>query len=210
MGGLGSGRHFHMGAALTIDDMLCIDVRRWAKKGFLSQPCTFDWIWKRRGQPFASIGAEFDSGRVTLGYQVRARDGSTTRQSYPVHIAYTACNLGGQRPWFICPAQGCGRRVALLYGGSFFARRHCQRLAYPSQRESLTDRATRKADRIRSRLGWTPGILNGPEPTRPKGMHWRTYQRLRQQHDKSVQIAIASAMARFGKDPLFKSLIDDL
>jgi hypothetical protein len=73
----------------------------------------------------------------------------------------TPCNLGGWRAWFICPAVGCGRRVAILYGGGIFACRHCYRLADASSREDAGGRATRRADRLRARLGWHPGIL-GP------------------------------------------------
>lgn len=59
----------------------------------------------------------------------------------PVYLDWTACHLGGQRPWFLCPTRGCGRRIANLYGGAIFACRHCYRLAYPSQRETPDDRA---------------------------------------------------------------------
>jgi hypothetical protein len=71
--------------------------------------------------------------------------------------------------------------VAILFGGSIFACRHCHDLAYACQRERDDDRAARRADKIRSRLGWPPGILNGGGD-KPKGMHWRTYWRLQEQY----------------------------
>ena len=101
----------------------------------------------------------------------------------------TPCNYGGSRAWFRCPAVDCGRRVAILYGGTIFACRHCYRLAYSSQRENLDDRATRRADKIRDRLEWEPGILNG-HGIKPKGMHSRTYQRLIIKHDAHVGISL--------------------
>jgi len=116
---------------------------------------------------------------------------------YPVYLDWTDCNLAGRRPWFRCPARGCGRRVAILYGGSIFACRHCHQLAYASQREAGYDRAARKADRIRDKLGWEPGILNG-EGGKPKGMHWRTFERLQTEHDALVGESLAGMARRFG------------
>jgi hypothetical protein len=48
---------------------------------------------------------------------------------YPVRLEWTGCNLGGRRAWFLCPAQGYGRRVAILFRGSIFACRHCHKTA---------------------------------------------------------------------------------
>ena len=50
-------------------------------------------------------------------------------------------------------------------------------LAYASAREDVCDRATRRADRLRARLGWEPGILNG-NGGKPKWMRRRTFERL--------------------------------
>jgi hypothetical protein len=99
---------------------------------------------------------------------------------------------GGERAWFLCPAEGCGRRVARLYvgGAGIFACRYCYGLAYACQRESADDRGARRADKIRDRLGWEPGILNGPGG-KPKGMHWRTFDRLTAQHEAFVGISLA-------------------
>ena len=87
----------------------------------------------------------------------------------------------------------CTRRrvqVAILYGGGIFACRHCYRLAYASQREGADDRALRRADTIRRRLGWKPGILNGLGD-KPKGMHWRTFERLTSDHEAFAERSLA-------------------
>jgi len=68
-------------------------------------------------------------------------------------------------------------------------------LIYPSQRETWDDRAARKADRIRDKLGWEPGILNG-NGWKPKGMHWSTFERLTAQHDAFVQVSLAGMAAK--------------
>lgn len=52
-----------------------------------------------------------------------------------------------------------------------------------------------RADTIRRRLGWTPGTLNG-SGLKPKGMHWRTFERLPGQHDAHVNAALVGMVAR--------------
>jgi hypothetical protein len=98
---------------------------------------------------------------------------------------------------FICPAAGCGRRVAILYGGGIFACRHFHQLAYFSSREDAGDRAARRrADRLRARLGWEPGILYG-EGGKPKWMRWRTFERLAAKHGDLVGRSMQAMMLRF-------------
>lgn len=140
------------------------------------------------------------NGSCALIYRHRGGGGEWKDENYPVWLDWTRCNLGGHRLWFRCPARGCGRRAAILYGGAIFACRHCYRLAYPSQRETGYDRAARRADRIRKKLGWGPGILNG-NGSKPKGMHWRTFERLTAEHDGFVQISLAGVVQRFGLRP---------
>ena len=103
----------------------------------------------------------------------RSGDAEWKAEHHAVRIVRTQCNLGGSRAWFICPAIGCGRRVAILCGGGIFACRQCYQLAYPSSREDAGGRATMRADGLRERLGWEPGILNG-EGGKPKWMRWRS------------------------------------
>ena len=80
--------------------------------------------------------------------------------------------------------------MAILYGGGIFVCRHCYQLAYPRQRETWDDRSARRADRIRDKLGWEPGILNG-NGWKLKGMHWNTFERLTARHGTFVQISLA-------------------
>lgn len=145
----------------------------------------------------ASIDVRTEPGRVILSYRQRSGGGDWKREEYPVWLDWTACTYGGRRAWFLCPARGCGRRVAILYGGAIFACRHCYRLAYPSQRETADDRAARRAERIRERLGWEPGILNG-EGGKPKGMRRRTFERLTAEHEAFVGESLAGMARRFG------------
>jgi hypothetical protein len=79
--------------------------------------------------------------------------------------------------------------VAILYGGRILACRHCYDLVYASSREDVGDRAARKADRLRERLGWEPGILNG-DGDKPKWMRWRTFERLTETYEFCVNRAM--------------------
>lgn len=93
------------------------------------------------------------------------------------------------------PHSAIGRRVAILYGRAVFACRNCHRLAYESQRETVDDRAARRADTMRRRLNWEPGILNG-NAGKPKGMHHRTYDRLLSNHEEYVKFCFAAHRLR--------------
>ncbi|NMM29166.1 MAG: hypothetical protein HHJ12_18295 [Glaciimonas sp.] len=197
MGGLGSGRRYRYDAADCTDDYRRLDVRRWQRDGFLTPGRAFGWQWTRQGEIVASIQVRAETDRVILNYRHRSGGKEWKDEKYSVRLDWTACTYGGRRAWFLCPAVGCGLRVAILYGGGIFACRHCHRLAYPSQRETDDDRATRQADKIRERLGWEPGILNG-EGGKPKGMRWRTFRRLSVQHNIFVNESLAGAMRRFG------------
>lgn len=197
MGRMGSGRHWHYGAKDTTGDYRAIDVRRWKRDGLLNPNQSFGWQWSHDGEVVASIRVRTEPGRVILTYRHRSGGDEWKDESYPIQLDWSACNFGGERPWFICPARGCNRRVAILHGGGIFACRHCYQLAYPSQRETYDDRAARKADKIRERLGWEQGILNPKGWRKPKGMHWRTFERLNKEHDAFVAMSLAGMAMRF-------------
>jgi hypothetical protein len=76
--------------------------------------------------------------------------------------------------------------------GRMFRCRECLELRYPSQREPRYDRLARRAEKIRERLGWTPGILAGPDP-KPKHMHWSTFWSFVAEHDDYADAAVANS-----------------
>jgi len=194
MGGMGSGRRWHISANDTVEDYRSLDIRRLKRDGLLTPGSNFGWKWTRDEETVASINIKVEFNQVILNYRYRSYGEEWQSIEYPVQLTRTECHLGGERPWFICPAKGCYKRIAILYGGEIFACRNCHQLSYSSQRENRGERAARSADRIRKRLGWEPGILNGHEG-KPKGMHWKTYDKLVHQHDALESVSLSSLEA---------------
>ncbi len=195
MGGQGSGRRWHLGAKSTTVDYRALDVRQLQRKGLLSTGHAFSWQWTRNGEQVASIQVRTEVDRIILSYRQRSGGEAWQDKEYPVRLEWTDCNYGGQRAWFLCPAAGCGQRVAVLYCGTIFACRHCHQLAYPSQREDRASLMIRKADKIRDRLGWVPGIVNG-SGQKPKGMRWQTYSRLCSEEARLADVALSMEMQK--------------
>lgn len=174
-----------MSARLTTD-LLALDIRRLVRQGRLNTgtSCTVTW----KGRSFsASIGVDVHANAATLRYSANAK-----HQCYDVAISTTQCHLGGQRHWWQCPR--CDRRCAILYGGAVFICRKCAGLHYPTQHSNDFEKFIIRADSIRERLGWRPGIAYGQGP-KPKGMHWKTYRGLAKQHER-MERAICEAVAR--------------
>lgn len=195
MGGIGSGR---LGGASCTDSMHPLDLRAIKRAGLLTPGRCASWQWSRGAETVASINLRVESDSVVLDYRNRSphhHGGEWEPLSYTVRLAWTPCGFGGRRAWWLCPAVGCGRRVAVLYGGRVFACRRCHQLAYRSQRETADDRATRRADTLRRRLGWVPGMLNDTGD-KPKGMHWRTYWRLYARFNDAQNMALVGLGAR--------------
>jgi hypothetical protein len=211
MGGLGSGER-HQGRRDTTSDHRSLDVRYLHREGLLTPGRSGIVTWTHHGETRASIRVRADSNRVILTYYHQPVSGDWRPMEYPARLTRTPCHFGGNRPWFRCPAQGCGRRLAILYLGSsaIFACRHCYALAYACQREGAGDRAARRAGKIRKRLGWIPGVLNGPGG-KPKGMHSWTFERLQAQHNAFVEVLGASLAEWSGRrDRQLRGLADDL
>jgi len=133
---------------------------------------------------------------LVITYSDRSSGPESKEKSYTVFLDWTACHIGSERPWFLCPAPDCRRRVAILYGDGFFTCRQCHQLAYNSQRINPDHRAMCRAGRIRERLGWRPGISNG-HGDKPKGMHWKTFERLNDQHDAFAHTYLGGVADRF-------------
>ncbi len=179
MGGYGSGRTY-WASKDTTDECKGLDVRRLHRNGWLRPGRYCSVHWKRGDKPTGDIHVVAGNGYVELVYRYRRNGDPWQDVRERVQLTYTRCNYGGERPWFLCPE--CGRRVAILYGpGRLFLCRHCYNLAYESQRENAKDRALRRAQDIRRRLGGSASMFDS-FPEKPKGMHWDTYMRL---HDRA-------------------------
>ena len=201
MGGYGSGRRW--GCKSTTDDHCRLDVLWMQREGYLKPGAGGSVSWSRRGTKIASIGYRTEGSNLRLIYKARSREGEDWQDiDMHVRLSWAACRFGGSRPYFLCPVMGCGKRVQHLYAGNpYYVCRHCLGLAYQCQREELLDRAARRADKLREKLECEPGILNGAPFRKPKGMHWRTYERLcwREAHFRSV--SLNEMCGKFGLDP---------
>jgi hypothetical protein len=187
VGGTGSGSWYRFSKKTTTEECQSIDVRYLHRNGLLQPGHSFSLRWSQAGKQIGSIGGvAHDDDRVTFFYRHRRGMGGEWEEvEETVALEWTPCNFGGKRPWFLCPRMGCGRRVAVLYGpGRYFLCRHCYDLSYESQREDKTHRALRRAQKIRERLGGSANMTK-PFPERPKGMHWRTYERLFREHHEA-------------------------
>ncbi|MBX9756574.1 MAG: hypothetical protein K2X80_17575, partial [Pseudomonadaceae bacterium] len=90
-----------------------------------------------------------------------------------------------------------GRRVAKLYSSTLFACRHCLRLNYASQQANKSDRAADRSRSLRRALGCNEGFLltSAECIAKPKGMHWRTFDRRLDQLKRVDAVALADAVA---------------
>jgi hypothetical protein len=195
MGGFGSGRPSGSGRN-TVESCRSIDVTGLRKAGCLRAGWADAWQWTRNGERVAWINLRAEVDRLHLSYRARVGGGAWEDVEESVRIVRVPCHLGGARPYFICPGVvngfACGQRVAKIYAqGRYFLCRHCYRLAHASQVERVWDRALRRANKIRVRLGGDPGMA-APFPVKPKGMWHRTYERLR---DKAFDAEIVAETA---------------
>jgi len=195
MGGFGSGGYSRSKQA-TVEDVRSTTIGFLAKMGFL-RPCVVGSIsWTQGGDAFGSVSVVGGFNQITFAYTTETDYEEPEKVEQHIHIERTRCHFGGSRPWFICPR--CqGRRGLLLLVGGRFACRRCYRLPYTSQTESRSDRATRRIRKVQKRLG-NPDWENVLDPwfPKPKGMHWKTYDRIVARADKPLR-TIEFEMARF-------------
>jgi hypothetical protein len=195
MGGSGSGRRSGFGRD-TVESCRSLDVNRLHQTGCLRPGWWGGWQWTREGEKVASINLRAEADRLHLSYRVRSVGEEWAQVDESVRIVWIPCRFGGARPYLICPGVvngiACQRRVAKLHGpGRYFLCRHCYRLAHASQRESVLDRAIRRASKIKRQLGGEGGLA-ASFPPRPRGMWQRTYERLREKATAADMMANAA------------------
>ena len=176
LGGIGSGRSPHLGAASKCEHWRSIDLADLKRMGLL-KPIVGNRIraitWKNDQGGLDKLGI-IPSAR---GIQFVKRDDQGKLAGLFVAYTHTPTMFGGCRKWFACP--GCGRPARVLYGVNSLQCRRCRGLKYASQSEASHWRAQRKAISIRRRVGASGDALDGPFPPKPPKMRWATYERLR-------------------------------
>jgi hypothetical protein len=105
------------------------------------------------------------------------------------------------------PSHGSSRLCSVEPPGAdcFLSRRACgPQVAYGSQFQTWHDRACSAARAVRHRLGGPDYIdFNGELPPKPKGMHWRTYEREIAQIkalENACNLYLAEAISHFATD----------
>ena len=197
MGGYGSGQRWGGSKDLT-SDYKRLDILWMNREGLLNPGHTGSVTWSCDGEQIGWIRYSVERNALRLIYRSRAYGEDWQDIDYRVPLDWADCRFGGQRPYFLCPNAHCGRRVQHLYAGSpYFLCRHCQDLAYPCQREEPFERASRRVEKIYDRLGVEHGYFDAPPLFKPKGMHEKTWQRLRTQANHHREIALGSIVQRF-------------
>lgn len=184
--------------AVIVDLGLRLSVHRMVAKAMKSRTaCTGSWGWSRDGErtgtldyvvrPIAPL-----EGVLNLSYR---RDGEN--MAYDIPIVGEPCRFGGTRWFAICPQTGL--KVSKFYlppGAKRFLARKAWRLSYASQTVSSGfSRLCDQRDRYLSRKLKSDDPLC---PMKPKGMHWRTYDRHIAKLDHLHGAMDAATLARFG------------
>ena len=181
MGGYGSGR---TGGRVTTESGLTLSLSKLMRDRLFRPGCAWGgsivWTYTSTGERLGSISYEAhlgeESGRVRLHYTTTRWNGDKHSSDYWIQLETTPQPFGGRRWWFICPRTG--RRAAKLYlpNGAFtFASRQAYQLAYVCQREPAHERASRRAFKLRGKLGGTGGLES--YIPKPKWMREATYER---------------------------------
>lgn len=200
MGGPGSGNWDRWNKKDVVENYTALDVNQWVREGIIKEGRVTrgKWSFRQSGGTTRTIWYEVrmdeSSPHILLHNTVNGREGGGCRilldRTYPF--------LGGVRWWFVCPGEGCGRRVGKLYGCRDFLCRHCRNLIYESQRKPASFRALSRAQKIRRRLCGYGGLLN-PFPDKPKGMHWEMYLRLQDEAIRAEDQGWTMVNARIGE-----------
>ena len=172
MGGPGSGTWYRWDRRTTLEETQRLDIRWLHRSGYLTA-YPHSVTWHQGEHQTGAISLVLQPEGLVLEYYYRANGADWEPMREVITLYWTPCHYGGSRPWFLCP--GCQRRVAILCcRGKWFLCRHCYRLPYASQYETRLDRLYRKLWKLQDRVGHQCS-------RKPKGMHWRTWERLRDQ-----------------------------
>ena len=176
MGGFGSGGHNSKGQRI-VEGQYWIDASDLKRRGLCRTGNVSHLYWNgsdgKKGPSLKVIGGE-DS--ITLAYAWRRGDAPWQDHQERIALQHQPRHFGGTETYFLCPK--CARTAKRLYGGGVrYLCRACHGLVHASTQERPGNRATRKNQKLRRKLGVEIGLGDWIGP-KPKGMHTRTFERM--------------------------------
>lgn len=190
MGGFGSGG-WNLRHAGTVEGRRRIDACAFAREGLLKQGIIATVSWGE-GDGKNSIVVLGGPDEVRLQYSWRRGDAPWMPHEETISIDRLARPYGGAQAYFRCPK--CSRRVRFLIHGEIrYLCRHCLDLVHASTRERESDRAMRKVNKLRRRIGAEIGLEAAIGP-KPKGMHQATFDRIYTEILQGEEIVWAEGM----------------
>lgn len=165
MGGIGSGRGIRKNAWRS----------RKRKIGNLSGLIIPELIKMQKANPNKTLS--FGNINLIVKESVIHLEGGVEKLHLnTIKIDAMPCNYGGYRFFAFCPV--CNRRIRTLYlCKTVFACRHCLRMGYASQNQTLYERVLLKKDKVGQKI-------NNNEWKKPKWMRKKTFTKLREQYQK--------------------------
>lgn len=167
----------------NLQEGLGLNLNRLMRQGFLSPgawsgPRLLTWSYIYTRERVASVWLSSDLSCPFNAWVKIEYEGS----SQTIYLTRQDRHFGGGQWYFVCPRTNAYCSVLWLPpGATFFAsRKHWgRRVAYGSQFQARHDRALSQAQTIRYRLaGADFAGIDEFDPPKPKGMRWRTYDRL--------------------------------
>lgn len=176
MGGFGSGGHNSKGRRI-VEGQYWLDASDLKRRGILRRGTSHQLFWKGGGdKPGPSIRIKGGEDTVELQYGWRRGDDPWQLHEERVALRHHERHFGGCETYFICPK--CARTVKRLYaGGVRYLCRTCHGLVHASTQERPGNRATRKNQKLRRRIGAEIGLGDWIGP-KPKGMHQKTFEKI--------------------------------
>ena len=186
MGGYLSGRQ--ASSKPSIEDHYSLDICLLNRRGFL-EPEEKNVFWFSDGyEILITCRADYRGWSlcIIVQYLSRLSDGKIQCIEELIGIEIVdVLNGKAQRPYFHCPK--LARRVGvLILGNRGFAHRTYYRYLYRIQRQGHFDRAVTSGRKIKQRLGGSDQEAATDSPDRPKGMHRKTFNKLRKKHARAV------------------------
>lgn len=187
MGGLGSGGH-NSKERRIVEGQYRLDASDLKRRGIYCEGYAGSLSWTRAsGQPGPSIRVYGGSDAIRLEYAWRHGNGPWQTHQERIALCQRPRHFGGAETYFRCPK--CAHTVKRLYGaGVRYLCRRCHNLVHASTQERPGNRATRKNQKLRRKLGAEIGLGDWIGP-KPKGMHWKTFERTRARiHDAEAEV----------------------